>query len=102
MENGNAVSIIRDSTARTSVVQAKLDQAITVASQDFPRDWKASVGVPIGHISERFSHLETGTREVVVTPCVGRQAVDNLHEQLTTIDPLYSSAVVPLKEHLKN
>ena len=79
MENGNAVSIIRDSTARTSVVQAKLDQAITVASQDFPRDWKASVGVPIGHISERFSHLETGTREVVVTPCVGRQAVDNLH-----------------------
>ena len=76
------MSIIHDSTARNSVVQSKLDKAVTVTSQYFGQDWKASVGVPIVHISERFSHLETGKREVVVTPHVTREAVDNLHEQL--------------------
>ena len=97
MENGNTMSIIRDSTARNSVVQSKLDKAVTVTSQYFGQDWKASVGVPIVHISERFSHLETGKQEVVVTPRVRRQAVENLHEQLEKNDTLYSSAVVPLK-----
>ena len=57
--------------------------------------------MPTGHISERFSHLETGKREVVVIPCITWKAVDNLHEQLKKNDTLYSSAVVPLKEHLK-
>jgi len=38
----------------------KLNKAVTVASQDFQQDWKASIGVTIGHITECFSHLETG------------------------------------------
>ena len=53
------MSIIRDSTARTSVAQTKLDKALSVASQDFQQDWKVSVGVPIGHITEHMSSLET-------------------------------------------
>ena len=57
--------------------------------------------MPIGHISEHFSHLETDKREVVVTICVTRQAVDNVHEQLKRNDPLHFSAVVPLIKHLK-
>ena len=57
--------------------------------------------MPIGHITERMSSLETSQRGVVVTPRVARRAVDNLHGQLKKIDPLYSSEVVTLKEHLK-
>jgi len=60
VEHGSAVSTICNSTARTSVVQTKLNKAVTVASQDFQQDWRASIGVTIGHITGCFSHLETG------------------------------------------
>ena len=56
--------------------------------------------MPIGTISQQFSHLRMVNRDVVVTPCVPKQEVVNLHDHLEKNDPAYSSKVVPLKEHL--
>ena len=80
MKNGNAVATIRDSTARTPVTQTKIDKASSVASQNFKQEWKAPVDVPVRHITKHMSSLDADEREVVVTPRVARQAVDNLHE----------------------
>ena len=61
-------AVIRDESLPSSILNAKLNKTVKLASQDFDQQWKASTGVPIDFISNRFSHLKIGKQDVVVTP----------------------------------
>lgn len=90
----------RSETLLDSVASTRLQQADTLASQDFLAVWKESiVGEPIKLISERIAELEVG-RRVMVTPRVKPEVEEELHGIIKKIDKSYTSAV-HLAEHLK-
>ena len=78
--------VIHDTALPSFVAKTKLDKALVESTQDFKKEWKSSMDVPIGVISEHSSRLKTGGRDVVVTPRVPGQDVTLLHNRLKEID----------------
>ena len=80
MSAGTAAT--RDASLPLAVAQAELAKAVTVTRKDLCSEWSKATKEATDTITEKFSHLMTGSQSVILVPCVPKEDVVDLHAEL--------------------
>ncbi len=84
------IEVVSEESHQINVMKSKIAAAELTASRNLRDEWAKSMAAPLKDIEDRFSHLTTGGRPVVVRERVPCSNVEALYEELRKIDPEYS------------